>query len=312
VVGLAARVGSSLVMRNEKKEEAEEEERCETQINKMSKREARATDEEQPDPKIAKTMAARKCFVGGNWKCNGTRSEVKQLVEMLNGFGEIPKNVDVVVAPPAIHIGSVLDGLRSDIKVAIQNSWSEPKAGAWTGEVTPDLIVDFGLEWVVLGHSERRAYCGESEEIVGKKVKLALEAGLNVIACIGEQLEDRESNNTMKVCEAQLAPILDAIPSKNLSNVVIAYEPVWAIGTGVTASPEQAQDTQKSIREYLATKIGESGANNMRIIYGGSVKGANCEDLIRKPDIDGFLVGGASLKKEFETIINSSSLKAKI
>jgi triosephosphate isomerase len=233
-------------------------------------------------------------------------------VKMLNEAGAIPSNCDVVVAPPTLHVGSVLAAVRKDVKVAVQNSWSEPKAGAWTGELTVDLIKDFGLEWVILGHSERRQFCHESHDLVGKKVRLALEAGLNVIACIGESLAERQGGKTMDVCKAQLDPILANVPAGKLGHVVIAYEPVWAIGTGVTATPQQAQDTHHDIRAYLATKVGASEAAAMRIQYGGSVKGANCEELIRMPDIDGFLVGGASLLPEFAKIIQCAALKAKM
>merc|ERR1712062_240989 len=156
-----------------------------------------------------------------------------------------------------------------------------------------------GLKWVILGHSERRQYFNETSDVVGDKVKLALEAGLNVIACVGEQKEDREGGKTMEVVTAQLKPIMDSIPSGKAGNLVLAYEPVWAIGTGLVATPDQAQDTHEDIRKFIATNYGNDIAQGMRIQYGGSVKAANCEELIQKPDIDGFLVGGASLKDEF-------------
>jgi len=188
----------------------------------------------------------------------------------------------------------------------------EPAAGAWTGELTVDLVKDFGVNWAVLGHSERRAMCHETPQVVGKKVSISLAGGLNVIACIGEQLADRENGRTMEVCKEQLDPIIAAIPVEKLGNVVIAYEPVWAIGTGVTASPTQAQDTHFQIRNYLNDKIGVQAAANMRIIYGGSVKANNCDELIKNNDIDGFLVGGASLNEDFLKIIASCKLKSKI
>lgn len=253
---------------------------------------------------------SRKILIGGNWKCNGTKEVVKQLIEMLNA-SDIPSNCEVVVSPPSLHVGTVLSGVKPDVNVAVQNVWKEPKAGAWTGELTVDLIKDFGINWAVIGHSERRAYCHETPEIVGQKVKLAVDAGMSVIACIGEQLSDREAGNTMNVCKAQLDPILAAVSEAQIGQLVIAYEPVWAIGTGVTATPTQAQDTHHQIRVYLEEKIGDK-AQSVRILYGGSVKGANCEELIKNPDIDGFLVGGASLKEEFKKIIASSAIKAKI
>jgi len=272
--------------------------------------------EQHTTPKIQlqarKTMSGKKVVIGGNWKCNGTLAEVSKLVQMLNGAGEFPSNAEVVVAPTALHLGNVLSGVRKDVNVAVQNLWHEPKAGAWTGEITADLARDFGLEWCILGHSERRGYCGETPAVVGQKVKVALDAGFTVIACVGEQLEDREAGKTMEVCTEQLEPILTAIPPGSISRVVLAYEPVWAIGTGKTATPEQAQETHEQIRKYLGQKIGSENASAIRIIYGGSVKGANCQDLIQKPDIDGFLVGGASLKEEFKEIIASSALKSKM
>mmetsp|Transcript_1204 Transcript_1204/g.2906 ORF Transcript_1204/g.2906 Transcript_1204/m.2906 type:complete len:258 (-) Transcript_1204:149-922(-) len=257
-------------------------------------------------------MSGKKVFIGGNWKCNGTKQSVAELVDLLNGAGEFPTNAEVVVAPTALHIHAVQANLRKDVAVSVQNIWSEPAAGAWTGELTVDIVKDFGLDWCILGHSERRAYCGETAEIVGTKTKVALEGGMSVIACVGEQLEDREAGRTMEVCKEQLEPIIAAVPEGAIDRVVVAYEPVWAIGTGVTASPEQAQETHEQIREYLKTKIGEEAAAGVRIIYGGSVKAGNCEELIKKADIDGFLVGGASLKAEFKDIIASSAVKAKM
>lgn len=188
------------------------------------------------------------------------------------------------------------------------------KGGAWTGELTCDIVKDFGINWVVLGHSERRhTVSHESSVLVGEKVATALAAGLSVIACVGEQLADRKSGKTMDIVMEQLAPIVTAATAESWADrLVIAYEPVWAIGTGVVATPEQAQETHDNIRSWLKGRIGESNANAARIIYGGSVTAGNCSDLITKADIDGFLVGGASLKPEFINIIQSASLKSKI
>mmetsp|Transcript_17964 Transcript_17964/g.20759 ORF Transcript_17964/g.20759 Transcript_17964/m.20759 type:complete len:256 (-) Transcript_17964:223-990(-) len=255
-------------------------------------------------------MAPKKMLIGGNWKCNGTVEKVKSLVAMLNGGGKFPENAEVVVAPTALHTSYLVENLRKDINVSVQNVWSKEKAGAWTGELTVDLVKDLGVNWTILGHSERRAYCGETPEVVATKVQIALAAGMKVIACIGEKLEDREAGNTMNVCIQQLEPIIKAIPSGCVDNVVVAYEPVWAIGTGVTASPEQAQEVHEQLRKYLSSNIGAEKAASIRIIYGGSVKAKNCDELMAKADIDGFLVGGASLKEEFLTIINSSAAKA--
>lgn len=258
------------------------------------------------------TMAQKRMLIGGNWKCNGTQDKVQGLVKMLNGAGKFPENAEVVIAPTALHVSYLVQNLRDDINVSVQNTWKEEKAGAWTGELTVDLVKDMGINWTILGHSERRAYCGETAQIVADKTKIALNAGMSVIACIGETLEQREAGNTMNVCIEQLGPIIDAVPSGTLSNVVIAYEPVWAIGTGKTASPDQAQDVHQQLRKWLSEKVGAEAANGLRIIYGGSVKGANCEELMAKSDIDGFLVGGASLEEEFVKIINSAALNAKI
>eukprot|EP01086_Lenisia_limosa_P016690 TRINITY_DN670_c0_g1_i1.p2 TRINITY_DN670_c0_g1~~TRINITY_DN670_c0_g1_i1.p2 ORF type:complete len:185 (-),score=85.36 TRINITY_DN670_c0_g1_i1:48-602(-) len=179
--------------------------------------------------------------------------------------------------------------------------------GAFTGEVAPAMIKDIGLDWVVLGHSERRHVYGESNAMTGKKVALALESDLSVIACIGEQLEDRESGKTNDVCFEQMKAIADN--TKDWSKIVIAYEPVWAIGTGVVATPEVAQETHAALRQWLKDNVSADVAAETRIIYGGSVNGKNCQDLAGRADIDGFLVGGASLKPEFATIIASAKVK---
>ncbi|GAA5799884.1 triosephosphate isomerase [Helicostylum pulchrum] len=243
----------------------------------------------------------RNFFIGGNWKMNGSLAEAKKLVEMLNGF-EVPANTEVVVAPPALYIDRVHQGLKKEIKVAAQNAYLKA-SGAYTGEISPQMLKDMGLEWVVLGHSERREYFHESDELVGKKTAFALEAGLSVIACIGEKLEEREANITNDVVARQMKAIAAEI--KDWTNVVVAYEPVWAIGTGKVASPEQAQDVHQFLREWLAENVSAKAAEETRILYGGSVNGGNCKTLGAKPDIDGFLVGGASLKPEFGEIILS-------
>jgi triosephosphate isomerase len=182
--------------------------------------------------------------------------------------------------------------------------------------MTGDMLKDFGVGWTLTGHSERRVgfggQPGESNEIVGRKTALALTAGLSVIACIGEQLADRESGNTMNICSAQLGAIVSQIPSSSdWKHVVIAYEPVWAIGTGKVATPEQAENTHKEIREWLAANVSKDVSKKIRIIYGGSVNGKNCCDLIACPNIDGFLVGGASLKPEFIDIIKVEKSQGK-
>jgi len=248
----------------------------------------------------------RNFFVGGNWKCNGTAEEVKKIVSTLNE-AEFPTDVvEVVVSPPFVFLPLVKDLLRSDIQLAAQNCWVR-KGGAFTGEVSAEMLVNLGIPWVILGHSERRLILNESNEFVGDKVAYALSQGLKVIACVGETLEQRESGSTMAVVAAQTKAIADQV--SNWSNVVLAYEPVWAIGTGKVASPAQAQEVHYELRKWLQENVGPEVAASTRIIYGGSVNGANCKELATQPDVDGFLVGGASLKPEFIEIIKSGTVK---
>ena len=251
---------------------------------------------------------ARRAFVGGNWKCNGTRDSVAALVELL-GKAEIPANADVVVAPTALHLGDVLRTLRKDIAVAAQNCWTSATHGAYTGELTVDLLADYGVPWVVAGHSERRRkVAAEPPALVGAKCRTALEAGLSVIACVGETLEERDAGDMMAVVVAQLEPVVAAANAVDggWARVVVAYEPVWAIGTGKVATPAQAQDAHAQIRAWLAGAVSPEVAAATRIIYGGSVKAKNCQELIAQPDLDGFLVGGASLNEQFLDIIKSA------
>ncbi|KAK8581553.1 hypothetical protein V6N12_071772 [Hibiscus sabdariffa] len=244
---------------------------------------------------------ARKFFVGGNWKCNGTTEEVKKIVTTLNE-AEVPSEdvVEVVVSPPFVFLSFVKSLLRSDFHVAAQNCWVR-KGGAFTGEISAEMLVNLSIPWVIIGHSERRALLKESNEFVGDKVAYALSQGLKVIACIGETLEERESGSTMAVVAAQTKAIADKVT--NWDNVVLAYEPVWAIGTGKVATPAQAQEVHRELRKWLSENVSGDIAESTRIIYGGSVNGANCKELAAQPDVDGFLVGGASLKPEFVDII---------
>jgi len=215
--------------------------------------------------------------------------------------------VDVVVAPPALHLSYAISIIRKDIGVSAQNCY-KAASGAFTGEISPEMIKDVGAEWVILGHSERRNVLGESSELVAEKVGKALEAGLSIILCCGEKLDERKDGKTLEVVISQLKPCLGKIKSWN--KVVIAYEPVWAIGTGQVATPLQAQETQADIRKWLHGEVGAHVADAVRILYGGSVKGANSEELAAQPDIDGFLVGGASLDgPDFLKIINSAKVK---
>eukprot|EP00921_Rhytidocystis_pertsovi_P012910 GHVQ01020963.1.p1 GENE.GHVQ01020963.1~~GHVQ01020963.1.p1 ORF type:complete len:360 (+),score=48.41 GHVQ01020963.1:172-1251(+) len=255
--------------------------------------------------------------VGGNWKSNGTVESVRNLVDLLNtkvaGGNTSLQNVEVVVAPPNIHLGYVRDNLRSPVKVATQNVGVHKGYGAYTGEESGDMIKDFGISWTLTGHSERRegfGMPGESSVLVAEKTKAALDQGLNVIACIGEKLPDRESGKTTEVMNEQLSAFHSVLSAADWNRVVIAYEPVWAIGTGKSATPEMAQQTHKEIRDWISTNVSPDVAKSIRILYGGSVKGSNADELASCPDIDGFLVGGAALKEDFVAIIKAAERTA--
>ncbi|WOG84743.1 hypothetical protein DCAR_0103927 [Daucus carota subsp. sativus] len=245
-------------------------------------------------------------FVGGNWKCNGTKDSISKLVTDLNS-STLEADVDVVVSPPFVYIDQVKNSLTDKIDIAAQNSWIG-KGGAFTGEISIEQLKDIGCKWVILGHSERRHVIGEDDQFIGKKAAYALSQDVGVIACIGELLEEREGGKTFDVCFRQLKAYADVVPSWD--KIVIAYEPVWAIGTGKVASPQQAQEVHQAVRDWLKTNVSADVASKTRIIYGGSVNGGNCAELAKEEDIDGFLVGGASLKgPEFATIINSVTSK---
>lgn len=245
---------------------------------------------------------SRQFFVGGNFKMNGTTESVKKIVQGLNA-ADLPSNVQVVIAPPATYIAiAVAENKQKTVAVAGQNVFNK-SSGAYTGEISPDQLKDLGATWTLTGHSERRTIIKESDEFIAEKTKFALEQGLSVILCIGETLEERKANVTLDVCARQLDAVSKIV--SDWSNIVVAYEPVWAIGTGLAATPEDAQETHKGIRAHLAKTIGEEAAQKVRILYGGSVNGKNAPEFRDKPDVDGFLVGGASLKPEFVDIIKS-------
>lgn len=249
----------------------------------------------------------RKFAIGGNWKANGNVESVKKLVNILNS-GSKADNVDVLVFPPAIFLGYVKDNLNDNYHVGAQNV-AKDCYGAYTGEVCAAMLKDFGIDWTIIGHSERRegfGHEGESNELVAEKTKTAIDNGLQVVPCVGEKLEDREDGKTMDVIIEQLKPIVEALDEEDWEKVILAYEPVWAIGTGKVATPEQAQEVHQDIRKWIAENVSEDVALKLRIQYGGSVKGESAAGLIEKPDIDGFLVGGASLTDDFLTIINAA------
>ncbi|VDO41602.1 unnamed protein product [Brugia timori] len=229
---------------------------------------------------------SRKFLVGGNWKMNGNKASVDNIIKFLNDGAVVP-NVDVVVAPPAPYLSYVKEKVKNGIEVSAQNCYKVEK-GAFTGEISPAMIKDLGLHWVILGHSERRHIFGESDELIAEKVLHAVDSGLQTIFCCGEKLDEREAGKTKAVNFRQLQAVIDK--KANWNKIVIAYEPVWAIGTGKTASPEQAQEVHGWIREFLKEKVSADVAQKTRILYGGSVTAENAAELAKKPDIDGFLV----------------------
>ena len=247
----------------------------------------------------------RSPFVAGNWKMNTTATEAEQLVfEMLEKLDRI-EGVEKVLCPPFVSLVAVNMMLRgSSIKLGAQNMYFET-AGAYTGEISPPMLCEL-CEFVILGHSERRWYFGETDEIVNKKVKAALSNKLKPILCVGERLEENEAGKTEEVINRQVTAALNGI--EPVSNLVIAYEPVWAIGTGKAASGEQASATIQFIRGVLAKLWNKSIAQDLRILYGGSVTSANIAEFISHPEIDGALVGGASLKAgEFVSIVEQTA-----
>ena len=246
---------------------------------------------------------SRTPFVGGNFKCTGTASSLTGLVKTFNGSiaSTDPKKAEIVLAPSALYLCAVKSVAGGNIKLAAQNC--VVKSGAFTGEVSAEQVKDIGLDYVILGHSERRAIYKESDAVIRQKVEAALKHNLTVIFCIGETLAEREAGSTQKVCAAQLAAGLRGLPASAFDKIVIAYEPVWAIGTGKVASPEQAEEMCKYSRTYLASFAGHPVAEKVRIIYGGSVNAKNAKALWAQPSIDGFLVGGASTKPEFAEIV---------
>jgi len=247
---------------------------------------------------------SRKFFVGGNFKLNPSTLDAKSsLIGGLNK-ADLHHETEVVIAPPSIYLIPVKESVRKEIQVAAQNCYFKD-SGAYTGEISPKQLVDAGIPYVILGHSERRTLFHETSELVATKTRAALDAGLKVILCIGETLEHRELKQTSQVCQAQVKAVVEVTKEVDWRNIVIAYEPVWAIGTGKVATSAQAQEAHADIRTYLATAVSPAVANDIRIIYGGSVSAKNCKELAKQQDVDGFLVGGASLKPEFADIVNA-------
>jgi triosephosphate isomerase len=251
----------------------------------------------------------RKKIVAANWKMNMTQAESARFVEsMLLDLGEIT-DVEVVIVPPFTAIAKVMEALgkaQSNIKVGAQNMYWE-KNGAFTGEISAALLRDLFVHYVVLGHSERRTLFGETDEVVNRKARAAHEATLRPIVCIGETLEQRDKGNVDKILSIQLRGSLKDLGEKELQETVIAYEPVWAIGTGRNATPDQAQEAHGFIRHTLREMANDATAERVRIQYGGSVKPENADELMNQPDIDGALVGGASLDpRSFAQIVKAA------
>ncbi len=250
----------------------------------------------------------RKKIVAGNWKMNKTNAEGAETIRELGALVAEYKNVEVIIGAPSIMLSDLVkaaEGTR--VKIAAQNMYPKD-SGAFTGEISPLMLKAIGVEHVILGHSERREYFGETDEFINAKVKAALAHGITPILCIGEKLEERESGKTAEVNSRQIKGGMAGLTTEEAKKVVVAYEPVWAIGTGKTATPEMAQETHKEIRGVVAEMFGAEVAEGMVIQYGGSMNAANAADLMAQPDIDGGLVGGASLDaKTFAVVVKGGN-----
>ena len=249
----------------------------------------------------------RNNIVAGNWKMNNDATQTRVLINDLNkALEEVSINCRVLISPTSINLTSAV-ALTQDsvIEVSAQNM-HQAKSGAFTGEISAEMLKDVGVKTVILGHSERRTYFGEDDKILTEKVASALENNLEVIFCFGESLEDRKSENHFNVVESQLKNVVRSLSASSWKHIVLAYEPVWAIGTGETASPEQAQEMHAFIRSLLVDTYGSSVAEHVSILYGGSVKPTNAREIFSKEDVDGGLIGGASLKaSDFTGIISA-------
>ena len=248
---------------------------------------------------------ARKTFIAGNWKMNKTAAETKALAEALKeSLAQFGDSVTMAVCPVFTSLATAVEVLKgTNVKVGAQNiHWADN--GAFTGEISGAMLKEIGVEYVIIGHSERRQYFGETDEMVNQKVKKALETGVVPILCCGETLEQREAGITIEWVRIQIKCALAGVSAEDAKKVVVAYEPIWAIGTGKTATSVQAQEVCHAIRTVLAELYGKETAEEIRIQYGGSVNSKNAAELFAMEDIDGGLVGGASLKEEFVSIVH--------
>lgn len=252
----------------------------------------------------------RKAIIAGNWKMNKTRPEAKALLEEIKPLVAAAEgDVEVIACVPFTNLETAINTTAgSNVKIGAENVHFE-KSGAFTGEISADMLTELGVEYVVIGHSERRQYFGETDETVNKRTKAALAAGLKPIVCVGELKWERECGITEEVIARQIKLDLYDVSAEEIKKTVIAYEPVWAIGTGLTATPEQAEEVCAFIRDTLAKLYDRATADAVTIQYGGSMNAKNCEELLAKPNIDGGLIGGASLKAEDFSIIVKAACK---
>lgn len=260
------------------------------------------------DIETRKECTLRTPLIAGNWKMNMLVGAAVELATGVKNQTGGASNTEIVVCPPftALQaVGQIVKG--SNVALGGQNCYAK-ESGAYTGEISPQMLADVGCSWTILGHSERREYFKESDEFLNEKLKFALESGLNVMFCVGETLEERESGKMNDVLTRQITHGLQGLGAAQFADVAVAYEPVWAIGTGKTATPDQAEEAHAFIRQLIQDQFGETVAEGLRIQYGGSVKASNAAELMAKPNVDGALVGGASLKAdEFAGIVRAAA-----
>jgi triosephosphate isomerase len=249
-------------------------------------------------------MEPRRPLIAGNWKMYKTPDESKETAKQLVRYVAEVRDVDMMIAPTFVALAAVYEAIKnSSVALGAQNLYWEAE-GAYTGEISAPMLKSAGCRYCIIGHSERRQYFGETDETVNKKIRAAIKADLQPVFCVGESEKERESGQTLSILDKQIKKGLEELVSKQLESLIIAYEPVWAIGTGKTATDDQAQEVHRFIRSLVKDNFGQALADSIRILYGGSVKPANIESLMAMPDIDGALVGGASLSAEsFSQII---------
>ena len=251
---------------------------------------------------------ARRYFIAGNWKMNNTAAQAVELINGINAQIAGETSVDVAVCPTFTALDASSKALAgSNVKLGAQNMYTKA-SGAYTGEISADMLKEFNCAYVILGHSERREYFKDTDEFINEKVKAVLANGMKPILCVGEKLEEREAGNTIAVVSKQTSEGMAGLSAEDAQKVVIAYEPVWAIGTGKTATPAMAQEVHAEIRKVLADLFGAEAAENIQILYGGSMKPENADDLLKEKDIDGGLIGGAALKADsFVALVKSAA-----